>query len=177
MTGNATLAVSRMAQLLVTWTSIQGCLWVLKTWQLPRKLALQRLEGRNHNGMTYDLPLALILHHTPQYHFGYPDQYVLMWHGTIQGNKQEEKTSIEAIFKDDYHSRLQGFNCKCLNIRRTCTIRYCHSMETSKVFKDSFLVTWGIFRWGFLRLLKNTVIKFYCFQRHISIRCKHFFLS
>lgn len=80
---------------------------------LPPKLAIQRLEGRNHNGMTYDLPLAIILHHTPQYYFGYPDQYVLMWHGTTQGNKQEEKTSMEVILEDDYHSRLQGFNCKC----------------------------------------------------------------
>lgn len=111
MTGNATLAVSRKPQLLVTWTSKHGSL-------LPPKLAIQRLEGRNHNGMTYDLPLAVILHHPPQYHFGYPDQYVLMWHRTTQGSKQEEKTSMEAIFEDDYHSRLQGFNCKCLNIRR-----------------------------------------------------------
>ena len=47
---------------------------------LPLKLAIQRLEGRNHNGMTHDLPLEVILHYTPRYYFGYSDQYVLIWH-------------------------------------------------------------------------------------------------
>ena len=109
---------------------------------LPLKLAIQRLEGRNHNGMTHDLPLEVILHYTPRYYFGYSDQYVLIWHWTTQGNKQEEKTPLEAILEDNYHSRLQEFNGKRLKIRRTtCTLRYCHRMDTSKVFKDSFLVT------------------------------------
>lgn len=83
------LAVDRQPQLLTTWTSSQGCLCVLMTWQLPPPERVIKKKARQK--LLYILRAILECHTSlfPQYSISYIGKLHSLergWGMTLQGN-------------------------------------------------------------------------------------------